>query len=341
MPIVNKEQYLKLIQKAKTEKYAYPAINVVNIEGILAALEAFTEAKSDGFIQFSLGAGAHVTGSLKDSVLGAKILAEATHQLAARYPVNVILHTDHCIPEKATGFLDPLFALSQERVSNGFAPLFNSHMFDGSELNLTDNIKTAKKYLEMANSANMLLEVESGVVGGEEDGIDNSDTPAEKLYTSPEDMISFYKELKDIGEFLYAATFGNVHGVYKPGNVKLSPKILRDGQAAVANAYKLSANPLNLVFHGGSGSDLSDIHETLGYGVVKMNVDTDTQYAFTKPIFDHMLKNYDGILRIDGEVGDKKTYDPRAYMKKGVAGMKTRIIRAAEELKSAGKSLGQ
>lgn len=340
MPVVNQEKYLKLIESCKNGKYALPAINVVNLEGIHAVLEGLTEAKADGFIQFSLGGGAHATGSIKDSVLGAKILAEATHQLAEKYPVNVILHTDHCIPEKAEGFLSPLVAISEERVADGQVPLFSSHMFDGSELPLKENIEIAKKYLSRMAKIGMLLEVETGVVGGEEDGIDNTDVAAEKLFTSPAEMEEIYQELSEIGHFLYAATFGNVHGVYKPGNVKLNPQILADGQKAVASKFSTAANPLHLVFHGGSGSELSEIRETLNYGIVKMNVDTDTQYAFTRPVCDHMLKNYDGVLRIDGEVGNKKLYDPRSYLKKGVANMKDRVIRAAEELRSAGQSIG-
>ncbi len=212
-------------------------------------------------------------------------------------------------------------------------------MFDGSELSLTENIKVAKKYIEMLKPLGMLLEVESGVVGGEEDGIDNTHAAKEKLFTTPEDMIYVYEELKSYGEFLYAATFGNVHGVYKPGNVKLKPKILKDGQAAVQAKHKTKTNPLNLVFHGGSGSLPEEIQETLGYGVVKMNVDTDAQYAFTRPVVDHVLKNYDGVLRIDGEVGNKKAYDPRAYLKRGIAGMKDRVIQAVKDLNGEGKSL--
>lgn len=338
MPIATKEQYLNLMKKAKAGKYALPAINVVNLEGLNAVMEGLSECKSDGFIQFSLGGGAHVTGSLKNSVLGAKILAEAAHQLAEKHPCTIILHTDHCIPAKMEGFLSPLIKISKERVGEGKSPLFNSHMFDGSELALKENMTIAKKYLKQLSEIGMLIEVETGVVGGEEDGIDNSDAPAEKLYTTPEDMITVYQELSKIGDFLYAATFGNVHGVYKPGNVKLSPKILTNGQTAVKEKFNTIDNPLNLVFHGGSGSEISDIHEALDYGVIKMNVDTDTQYAFTRPIADHMYKNYDGVLRIDGEVGNKKVYDPRSYLKLGVANMKNRVIRAAEELRSAGQA---
>ena len=266
-------------------------------------------------------------------------MAEAAHELAERYPVYIVLHTDHCVHTKLEKFLDPLIAASQDRVAKGLKPLFNSHMFDGSELSLDDNLKISKKYIEILKPLGMLLEMETGVVGGEEDGIDNSGAPKEKLYTSPEEMIKVYETLSKYGEFLYAATFGNVHGVYKPGNVKLKPKILLNGQAAVQEKFKLASNPLNLVFHGGSGSLPEEIQETLGYGVIKMNVDTDTQYAFTRPIADHMLKNYDGVLKIDSEVGNKKMYDPRGYLKKGLTGMKDRIAQAVKDLNGEGKTL--
>jgi fructose-bisphosphate aldolase class II len=339
MPIASTQQYLKMLKSAKDGKYAYPAINVANIEGLNAALQAFAETKSDGIVQLSTGAGEHCSGSLKDMAIGAKIMAEAAHELAERYPVYIVLHTDHCVHEKLGKFLDPLIEASKNRVAKGLKPLFNSHMFDGSELSLEDNLKISKKYIEILKPLGMLLEMETGVVGGEEDGIDNSGAPKEKLYTSPEEMIRVYETLSKYGEFLYAATFGNVHGVYKPGNVKLKPKILQDGQAAVQQKFNSAANPLNLVFHGGSGSLPEEIQETLGYGVIKMNVDTDTQYAFTRPIADHMLKNYDGVLKIDAEVGNKKMYDPRGYMKKGLAGMKDRIAQAVKDLNGEGKTL--
>ena len=339
MPIATRSQYLEMIKTAKKNKYAFPAINIANLEGLNAALEGFSEAKSDGIVQVSTGGGEHSTGKIKDMALGAKILAEAAHQLAEKHNVLIILHTDHCMESKLKGFLDPLIEESASRVKNGLKPLFNSHMFDGSELPLEQNIKIAKEYHRKLISLGMFLEVESGVVGGEEDGVDNSGHSKEKLYTSPEDMIEFYSALKDDGEFLYAATFGNVHGVYKPGNVKLSPKILLEGQKAVSEKFVIEANPLNLVFHGGSGSTKEEIHETLEYGIIKMNIDTDAQYAFTRPIVDHMFKNYDTVLKIDGEVGNKKLYDPRSYLKKGLQGMKDRVVEACKDLKSDGKSI--
>jgi len=336
MPIATTDQYKEMLVNAKSKGFAYPAINIVNLEGIQAALEAFKECECDGMIQVSTGGGAHATGALADSALGAQILAEAAHALAERYDNLVVLHTDHCIKEKVDPFMIPLIEVSEARVKAGQKPLFNSHMFDGSALPLEENLETGLKLARRLRDIGMFIEVESGVVGGEEDGIDNSDVKAEKLYTSPEDMCLVYDTLKEVETFMYAATFGNVHGVYKPGNVKLTPKILKDGQEAVKAKFGTEDNPLDLVFHGGSGSDPSEIAETLAYGVIKMNVDTDTQYAFTRPIVDHMMKNYDGVLRIEGEMGNKKVYDPRSYLKLGRENMKERIKRACRELNAEG-----
>ena len=338
MPIATTEQYHEMIANAKRGGFAYPAINIVNLEGIAAAIEAFAELKTDGMVQVSTGGGAHASGSMADSVLGAKILAEAAHDIASRYNVLVVLHTDHCVPAKVESFLEPLVQMSEERVKNGLLPLFNSHMFDGSELPLDENLAIAQPYAKRLNAIGMMIEVETGVVGGEEDGIDNSNVKAEKLYTTPEDMITVHEALIETGPFLYAATFGNVHGVYKPGNVKLTPEILKNGQEAVSAKHG-GDNPLNLVFHGGSGSSQEEIQETLAYGVVKMNVDTDTQYAFTRPVVDHMMTHYEGVLKIEGEVGNKKVYDPRSYLKKGRANMTARVKQAIVDLKGEGSSL--
>lgn len=338
MPIATTEQYIQMLDNARKGGFAYPAINVVGLEGLNAVMQAFAEAKTDGIIQVSTGGGKHASGGI-DEALGAMIIAEAAHVLAEQYPVLIALHTDHCVPEKVDSFMIPLIEASEKRVAAGQKPLFNSLMFDGSVLPLAENMRIGKALHERMTKIGMLIEVETGVVGGEEDGIDNSDAKSEELYTSPEEMVYVYEQLADIGPFMYAATFGNVHGVYKPGNVKLKPSILHDGQLAVCSKHATDKNPLNLVFHGGSGSSKDEIAETLHYGVVKMNVDTDTQYAFTRPIVDHLLKNYDGILRIDGEVGNKKVYDPRAYLKKGTDNMKQRVIEAVNDLNGAGTSL--
>jgi len=312
MPVATPEQYAEMLDAAQKGGYAYPAINITSLSTINGSLKAFAEAGSDGIIQVSTGGGQFASGlSVSDAAFGAIILAEATHRLAEKYDILVALHTDHCHPEKVDSFLKPLLQASRERIAEGKGPLFQSHMFDGSVVDLDENLKISKELLKECAELDIILEVEAGCVGGEEDGHDTSDLPAEKLYTTTEDMIQVYETLAPIGRFMFAATFGNVHGAYKPGSVKLKPTILRDGQAAV--------------FHGGSGSELSDIRETLGYGVIKMNIDTDTQYAFTRPIVNHICQNIEGVLKVDGEVGNKKTYDPRSYIKKAEQGVCDRL----------------
>lgn len=339
MPIATHEQYLEMLAKAKDGKYAFPAINITSLETLNATMAAFAETETDGIIQVSTGGGKHATGSIGDMALGAEVLAEAAHTLAERYDVLFALHTDHCHPQNLVPFMDPLLEASKKRVAKGLGPLFQSHMYDGSPVPLKENFDTSEVYLKRCAELNIILEIETGVVGGEEDGHDTSDVAADKLYTTPEDMCEAYERLDKIGPWMLAATFGNVHGVYKPGNVKLKPTILAEGQAAVKSKFGTGDNPLFLVFHGGSGSTIEEIHETLDYGVIKMNVDTDCQYTFSRPIVDHMLKNYDGLLRIDGEVGNKKVYDPRAYLKKGMQGMQDRIVQAVTDLRGVGKSI--
>lgn len=339
MPIATPEQYAKMLVTAQKDGYALPAINVTTIEVINGALRAFSEAKSDGIIQVSIGGGKFASGSsVGSSAIGAIVLAEATYRLAEEHNVLVGLHTDHCQPEHVDTFIRPLLAESRRRIAQGLPPLFNSHMLDASTLSMDENLKLSQELIKECAELGIVLEVEIGVVGGEEDGVDNSGHPADKLYTSPEDMLQTYEALAPLGKFMLAATFGNVHGVYKPGHVQLKPSILRDGQDAVAAKHGEVAR-MPLVFHGGSGSELSDIREAISYGVVKMNIDTDTQYAFTKPIVLHICKNIDGVLKIDGEVGDKKSYDPRAFLKKGELGVCDRLKEASEDLLSSGKTL--
>jgi len=341
MGIVNYQQYCNMLDNAKKNKFAYPAINVSSSETANAALLGFKEANSDGIIQVSTGGGKFASGvGVGDMAKGAIALANYIQILAAEYDINIALHTDHCHPKFVDSFMMPLIKETARRRAAGMSNLFNSHMYDGSELPLEQNIAKAKELHKLCAENEIILEVETGVVGGEEDGHDTSGVSNDKLYTTPEDMVYTAKELSEIGRFMLAATFGNVHGVYKPGNVKLNPKILRDGQAAVEKAMG-AGHRLDLVFHGGSGSELSDIHETLDYGVIKMNVDTDTQYAFTRPIVDHMFKHYDGVLKIEGEVGDKKVYDPRSYGKSAEQGMAARIAQACRDLRSEGTSLGR
>lgn len=339
MPIATPAQYAAMLDAAQKNNYAYPAINVTSITTINAALKGFADKKSDGIIQFSTGAGEFASGlNVKDAVFGVIVLAEAAHRLAEKYDIYIALHTDHCQPGKVDGFLRPLIQATAERRAAGQGNLFQSHMFDGSELPLPKNMAIAKELLALCAENEIILEVEAGVVGGEEDGIDHSDMPADKLYTSPEDMVQVHEDLSGIGRYMFAATFGNVHGHYKPGAVKLRPEILRDGQKAVTDKFGAGAQ-FDLVFHGGSGTPQAQLQETLEYGVIKMNIDTDTQYAFTRPIVDHMMKKYDEVLMIDGEIGSKKSYDPRTYLKLAEAGVAARMGRACDDLKSTGQSI--
>ena len=342
MPIATPEVYADMLERAKANEFAYPAINVTSSETLNAALRGFAEAESDGIVQLSTGGSEFASGTkVKDMVVGACAMAEFAHVVAARYPVNIALHTDHCPKDKLDSFVRPLLQISTERVTGGGNPLFQSHMWDGSAVPLEENLQIASELLEKAAAARVVLEIEIGVVGGEEDGVANEIN--EKLYTTPEDYLQTAEALGtgERGHYLLAATFGNVHGVYKPGNVKLRPEILRQGQEVVASKLGLQAGakPFDLVFHGGSGSLLEEIHEALSYGVVKMNIDTDTQYAFTRPVAGHMFTNYDGVLKIDGEVGNKKAYDPRSYLKAAEQAMAARVAKACEDLKSAGRSL--
>jgi fructose-bisphosphate aldolase, class II len=339
MPVADYATYCTMLDRARADKFAYPAINVTSLTTANAVLKGLAESKSDGIIQVSTGGGAFASGaSVKDMALGAISIAEHVHRVATRYPIHVALHTDHCQADKLDAFVLPLVEETERRRASGRPNLFNAHMFDGSALPLKDNLDLAVKLHERFSKNDLILEIEVGVVGGEEDGIRAS--AAAKLYTTPEDTLEVARRMntKSGSRYLLAATFGNVHGVYKPGHVKLKPSILKDCQDAVVTAFGDAAR-FYFVFHGGSGSELRDIHEALDYGVVKMNVDTDMQYAFTRAIADHCFKHYDGVLRVDAEVGDKKAYDPRSYLALAEAAMAERVKRAAAELRSAGKAL--
>jgi len=341
MPIATPAQYVEMIDTAKAQGYAFPAVNVSSSETLNAALRGFAQAGSDGIVQVSTGGGEFASGGLvKDMALGAKALAAYAHVVADRCPVLIALHTDHCPADKLDAFLRPLLTESLERRLRGEKPLFNSHMFDGSAIPLEENLKIAVELLEQCAEADVILEVECGVVGGEEDGISGEDAPREKLYTTPEDLLRVAEVLGtgERGQYLLAATFGNVHGVYAPGSVSLRPKVLADGQKALADRYGPGVS-FNFVFHGGSGSEPEEIAEAVSYGVVKMNVDTDMQYAYTRPIAGHMLAAYDGVLKVDGALGDKKAYDPRVWGRKGEEAMAARVVQACNELGSAGKSI--
>ena len=328
-----------MLETAKKEGYAYPAVNVTTIEVINGALRAFSEAKSDGIIQVSIGGGKFASGtSVGSSAIGAIVLAEATRRLAEEHKVLVGLHTDHCQPEHVDTFLRPLLAESRRRVERGEAPLFNSHMLDASTLPMAENLKLSQELLKECAELGIVLEIEIGVVGGEEDGVDNSHMDASALYTQPEDVDYAYTELSKISpRFTIAASFGNVHGVYKPGNVVLTPTILRDSQEYVSKKHNLPHNSLNFVFHGGSGSSAQEIKDSVSYGVVKMNIDTDTQWA-----------TWDGILQyyktneayLQGQLGNpkgedqpnKKYYDPRVWLRAAQTSMITRLEQAFKEL---------
>ena len=339
MPIATPEVYAEMLRRAKEKSYAFPAINCTSSETINAAIKGFADAGSDGIIQFSTGGAEFASGlGVKDMVTGAVALAKFTRSIAAKYPINVALHTDHCPKDKLDTYVRPLLEISARRVAAGKNPLFQSHMWDGSAVPIDENLKIAQELLKEAAAAKIILEVEIGVVGGEEDGVVGAID--DKLYTTPEDFDKTIDALGhgEHGHYLLAATFGNVHGVYKPGHVSLRPAVLKEIQDAVGAKYGKD-KPFDLVFHGGSGSALEEIREAIGYGVVKMNVDTDAQYAFTRPVAAHMFTNYDGVLKVDGDVGSKKDYDPRSYGKAGEAGMAARVTHACEDLMSAGHHL--
>jgi fructose-bisphosphate aldolase class II len=336
MPIATPEVYGEMLDRAKAGNFAYPAINVTSSQTLHAALRGLAEAESDGIIQISTGGAEFLGGQYsKDMVTGAVALAEFAHIVAEKYPVTVALHTDHCPKDKLDGYVRPLLKISQERVAAGRNPLFQSHMWDGSAETLDDNLAIAKELLAEAAKAKIILEMEITPTGGEEDGVSHEIN--DSLYTTVDDAFRTVEAvgLGEHGRYLLAASFGNVHGVYKPGNVVLRPSILRELQDAVAEKYG-KANAFDFVFHGGSGSTIEEITEALGNGVVKMNIDTDLQYAFTRPVAGHMFSNYDGVLKVDGEVGNKKAYDPRVWGKAAEAGMAARVVVAAQDLRSAG-----
>ncbi len=343
MPIATPEIYAQMLDTAKEKGFAFPAINVSSSQTLNAALQGFADAGSDGIIQVSTGGAEYFSGQkVKNMVVGSCAFAAYAAEVAKNYPIHVALHTDHCPKDKLDGFVRPLLDISAERVKKGQAPLFQSHMWDGSAVPLAENLTIATELLEKAAAARIILEIEVGVVGGEEDGVEGAID--EKLYSTPADAIATVRALGvgERGRYMTALTFGNVHGVYKPGNVKLRPEILKAAQEAVVAELGLAAGarPFDLVFHGGSGSLPEEIAAAVTYGVVKMNVDTDTQYAFTRPIAAHMFNNYDGVLKVDGEVGNKKVYDPRAWGKAAENGMAARVVEACENLSSTGHTLG-
>jgi fructose-bisphosphate aldolase class II len=339
MPIATPEVYAEMIDRAKAGSFAYPAVNITSSQTVTAAIQGFAEAESDGIIQVSVGGAEYASGStIKNRVAGSLALAAYATEVAQHYGVTIALHTDHCVKKNLDSWVRPLLALEAEQVKRGENPTFQSHMFDGSDIPLDENLVIAAELLELSQAARTILEIEVGVVGGEEDGHEAAIN--DKLYTTVEDGLKTVAALGtgEKGRYLTALTFGNVHGVYKPGAVKLRPAILKEIQEAVG-AEVGKADPFDLVFHGGSGSTAEEIAEAVDNGVIKMNIDTDTQYAFTRPVVAHMFSNYDGVLKIDGEVGNKKAYDPRAWGKLAEAGMAARIVEACQQLRSAGHKL--
>ena len=339
MPIATPEVYNEMLDRAKAGKFAYPAINVTSTQTLHAVLRGLSEAESDGIVQISTGGAEFLGGQYnKDMVTGAVGLAEFAHVVAEKYPVTVALHTDHCPKDKLDGYVRPLLAISEERVKAGRNPLFQSHMWDGSAETLADNLEIAQELLARAAAAKIILEVEITPTGGEEDGVSHEIN--DSLYTTLDDAVRTVEALGlgEKGRYLLAASFGNVHGVYKPGNVVLRPDLLKELNDGITAKYG-KASPFDFVFHGGSGSTAEEIATALENGVVKMNLDTDTQYAFTRPIADHMFRNYDGVLKVDGEVGTKSTYDPRTWGKLAEAGMAARVVEATQALRSAGTKL--
>lgn len=341
MPVATPEQYADMLDRAKAGGFAYPAINVASSQSVNAVLQGLTEAGSDGIIQVTTGGADYFAGhTVKARATGALAFAAFVHEVAKSYPITVALHTDHCPKPALEDFVLPLIKASEQVVADGGNPIFQSHMWDGSAVPLAENIEIAKELLPRIKAINAILEVEIGVVGGEEDGVQHEGSN-EALYTTTADVSQVVEALGlgDQGRWIAALTFGNVHGVYKPGNVKLRPELLGEIQEGIAAQFGTGPKPLDLVFHGGSGSTDEEIALAVANGVVKMNIDTDTQYAFTRSVAGFMFKNYDGVLKVDGEVGNKKAYDPRAWGKIAESAMAARVVEATQQLGSAGKSL--
>ena len=333
----------EIFQLAKANKFALPAANVIGSSSINAVLEAAKEVNAPVIVQFSNGGGQFNAGkglsneAQKSAIAGSIAGAKHVHVLANEYDIPVILHTDHCA-KKLLPWIDGLLDAGEQFYKENGVPLFSSHMIDLSEEPIEENIEICKKYLTRMDKMGMTLEIELGITGGEEDGVDNSDVDVSKLYTQPEEVAYAYEELLKVSKrFTIAASFGNVHGVYKPGNVKLTPKILDNSQKFIEKKYNTIANPVDFVFHGGSGSTEAEIKEAIGYGVVKMNIDTDLQYAFMAGIRDYFNENKDYLKgQIGNPDGDdlpnKKYYDPRKWLRFGEASFKVRLIQAFEDL---------
>jgi fructose-bisphosphate aldolase, class II len=333
------DQYVAMLDGAAAGRYAFPAINVTSSQTLNAALRGFAEAGSDGIVQVTVGGARYLSGALKDGLTGARAFAALGRELAERYPVAIALHTDHCPPADADSFLWPLLADSAGRVERRERPLFHSHMFDGSTLPLEENLRLSAALLDRCRELDVVLEVECGVVGGEEDGIGDEGVSRDRLYTTPEDLLRVAEVLGTgaRGRYLLAATFGNVHGVYAPGQVQLRPEILAEGQEALERAH--AGARFQYVFHGSSGSSPEELRAAVDNGVVKVNLDTEAQYAFTRAAAGHMVANREGVLADEPALGDKSAYDPRAWGAKAESAMAQRVAQACQELGSAGRSI--
>ncbi len=341
--VVTGDDYQKLLAVAKQEQYALPAVNVVSSNSVNAVIEAAKVVNSPVMVQFSNGGGVFYAGKAlsnenqKAAIAGSISGAKHVHYMSELYGVPVILHTDHAA-KKLLPWIDGLLDYGEKHLQKYGKPLFSSHMLDLSEESLEENIEICKRYLERMDRMGMTLEIELGVTGGEEDGVDNTGVDSSQLYTQPEDVAYAYEELSKVSpRFTIAASFGNVHGVYKPGNVKLTPKILDNSQKYIQNKYGTSEKPVNFVFHGGSGSTHEEIREAIGYGVIKMNIDTDTQWAFWDGVRAYEAANHDYL---QGQIGNpegpdkpnKKKYDPRVWLRKGEESMVDRLKVAFEDL---------
>jgi fructose-bisphosphate aldolase, class II len=338
--IATTDQYAAMLDAASAGGYALAAVNVTSSETLNGAMRGFAEAGADGIVQITTGAAEFLSGAaVKDMALGARALAEYARVLAERYPVLIALHTDHAPPDRFDAFVRPLIDESRRRRARGEQPLFQSHMFDGSTMPLAENLRISAGLLDELAPLGVVLEVESGVVGGEEDGIAGPRAGHRELYTTTEDLLQVVDALGagERGRYLLAATFGNVHGVYTPGNVELRPELLRDGQQALAAARPGAR--FQYVFHGSSGSAEADVRAAIANGVVKVNLDTDAQYAFTRAVAGHVFANYDGVLRIDGGVGRKGAYDPRSWGRKAEAALASRVAEAVHLFGSSSRSV--
>ncbi len=343
MSVLTGNQVQEIFELAKKKKFALPAVNVIGSSSINATLETAAKLNAPVIIQFSNGGGSFNAGkglgnldqiaSIKGSIAGAKHV----HELSKEYNATVLLHTDHAA-RKLLPWIDGLISESEKHYEKSGKPLFSSHMIDLSEEDIKENISTCKKYLERMSKIGMTLEIELGVTGGEEDGVDNTDIDSSKLYTQPEEVAYAYEQLSEISDkFTVAAAFGNVHGVYKPGNVKLTPKILKNSQDYISKKFNVAENTVNFVFHGGSGSTLEEIREAISYGAVKMNIDTDMQYAFMSGVRDYFSSNAEYLKNQIGnpdgdDIPNKKFYDPRVWLRKGEEYFVTRLEQAFKDL---------